>query len=94
MAEVRGKLMVCDRCGKEIFLKCTGEGETDGGFTRWSKFEDEPPGWKAPYLHIGGEALLGVGQLCPECNQEYQNIVENFKSALKMAHFTDKEGKT
>ena len=71
MAEVNGKLISCDRCGKIAFLKCTGEGETDGGFTRWNNFEPDPPGWGY---------LREVGRLCSDCNSEYNRLLENFKS--------------
>ena len=42
MSEKCGKLVTCDRCGKNVFLKCIGEEETDGGYTKWNKFEDPP----------------------------------------------------
>jgi hypothetical protein len=70
MAEVKGKLISCDRCGATAFVRCIGEGERDGGFTRWNKFEDEPDGWD--WHH-------GVGKLCPRCNQEYLQMIASFK---------------
>lgn len=69
MAEVKGKLVSCDRCDTKIFLKCTGEGETDGGFTRWNKFETFPEGW---------EYHTEVGRLCPACNEKYKALVNTF----------------
>ena len=69
MSEQCGKLITCDRCGKNVFLKCIGEGETDGGYTKWNKFEENPNGWKYYY---------NTGLLCPECNEEYVDIVEEF----------------
>ena len=35
-------MIVCDRCGAEVFLKCIGKGETDGGHTIWNEFEKIP----------------------------------------------------
>lgn len=72
MAEVKGKLVTCDRpaCGRQIFLKTTGEGERDGGYTRWNTFEPYPEGWEIHY---------NVGTLCPDCNREYKALLDQFK---------------
>ena len=67
--EVNGRLMTCDRCGKTCFRKCVGEGERDGGFTRWDKFEPYPDGW---------DHHNGIGLLCPECNAEYIKFLNEF----------------
>lgn len=69
MAEVTGKLITCDRCGTTHFLRCIDEGEADGGYTRWNKFEDFPEGWQLHY---------DVGWLCPKCNTIYQNLIKSF----------------
>ena len=69
MAEIKGKLVSCDRCEAEVFLKCTGEGELDGGFTRWNIFEEFPEGW---------EYHCEVGRLCPDCNKKYKELVNTF----------------
>lgn len=45
MAELKGMLKTCDRCGESVFLKVIGVKEMDGGFTKWSNFEDAPEGW-------------------------------------------------
>lgn len=34
MAEVKGMLKTCDRCGESVFLKAIDVGEMDGGFTK------------------------------------------------------------
>lgn len=68
-----GRMMKCDRCGEETFCKCTGEGEMDGGFTRWNKFE-EAEGWSSE---------CGIGDLCPECTQEYKRLKEEFASKVE-----------
>lgn len=60
MAEAKGLLKICDRCGETVFLKTIGDGEADGGYTRWNKFETPPEGW--------GYSLK-VGTLCPKCNE-------------------------
>lgn len=74
MSEVKGILKTCDRCGETIFLKTIGDGEADGGFTRWNKFEKAPDGW---------ERLFAVGLLCPKCNEEYKKLLERFMNNTK-----------
>ena len=69
MSELIGKLIVCDRCGNSCFLKNIGEGEADGVFTRWNKFEPEPKGW--------GYSPR-IGSLCPVCSSEYEKLIDNF----------------
>ena len=69
MAEVNGKLVTCDRCGAQVFLKCTDENERDGGYTRWNTFEDFPEGWN---YHSS------VGRLCPDCNRKYEDMISEF----------------
>lgn len=73
MAEVKGKLVTCDRpgCGRQVFLKTTGEGERDGGYTRWNTFEPYPEGWET-HWEAGGI-------LCPGCAREYNVLLEQFK---------------
>lgn len=63
MSEKNGKLTTCDVCGATVFSECTGEGETDGGFTRWNKFEPKPGGWSR-------DAVLG--NLCPKCTDSFK----------------------
>jgi hypothetical protein len=73
MAEKKGKLVSCDRCGEEVFLKCTGESATDGGYTRWNKFEDLPHGW---------DWHSDTGRLCPACNKMYIEMLEHFMKVV------------
>lgn len=74
MGSVNGKILKCDRCDKEIFLKTTGEGETDGGYTRWNKFEEPPEGW--------GYCTEVHGDLCPECRAKLEKILEDFRKTM------------
>lgn len=64
-----GQLLTCDRCGKAAFFRCTGEGELDGGYTRWNEFE-EAKGWSYEGC---------IGDLCPTCTNEFKAMKENFK---------------
>lgn len=70
-----GMLLGCDRCGKEVFLECTGEGERDGGFARWNLFEDTPAGW---------QSKTPAGTLCPECNRLWESTFDNFMKVVKV----------
>lgn len=70
-----GQQCICDVCGKEIFRKCIGEGVSDGGYTRWNEFEAFPD---------GQDSHFGVGLLCPNCNEEYSAMIENFKNKFKV----------
>ena len=72
MSRVNGCLVACDRCGESVFLKTIGDGEADGGFTRWNKFESLPKGWGSDY---------SVGTLCPTCNQKWKSLKEDFLKA-------------
>lgn len=69
MSFVNGRKYICDRCLVEKFCKCTGEGATDGGFTRWNNFEPLPEGW---------ESHRETGLLCPECNSVYRRMIDTF----------------
>ncbi len=68
MSQVKGRLVTCDRCGEAVFSKTIGDGETDGGFTRWNKFEPLPRGWGS---HNGND-------LCPSCSSEWNKIETEF----------------
>ena len=70
MSSENGRLLTCDRCGKQIFLRCTGEGEADGGYTRWNVFENPPEGW---------DWVKDVGSVCPECWKDFQRMMEQYK---------------
>lgn len=80
MAHINGRLTSCDRCGETIFRRTTGEGETDGGYTRWNKFEPLPEGWEIHHE---------TGLLCPKCNKEFRGLLEKFNQ--KKAEFVAKK---
>ena len=73
MARENGQLRTCDRCGKTIFLKVIGDGETDGGYTRWNNFENAN-GWTV---------VTDIGDLCPECSGEFEELKKNFKNEIE-----------
>lgn len=74
MASLNGRMVACDRCGKTVFLKSTGEGETDGGFTRWNNFEEMPKEWGHP------RDCVKFCDLCPECNKTYLELLRGFEN--------------
>ena len=67
-----GRLTTCDLCGATVFSKCTGKGESDGGYTMWNNFEELPEGW-------GYKSDMDK-TLCPECSAEYNSVMEAFIS--------------
>lgn len=80
MSRVNGQLITCDRCGKTTFCKCIGEGETDGGFTRWNKFE-KAEGW---------DYESSIGNMCPECFKLWETLKADFVAQHK--EIEEKEG--
>lgn len=69
MAWENGRLYTCDRCGAQAFTRTTGDGEADGGWTRWNNFESLP-GWSCE---------ANVGNMCPKCTEQWKSTVEKFK---------------
>lgn len=68
MSSQNGKRVVCDRCGEQVFVKTIGDGEMDGGFTRWNKFDPLPNGWG---YHKGKD-------MCPACSSAWNKIESAF----------------
>lgn len=71
MAEKLGKKVICDRCGKHIFLEYICAKSLDGGFTRVKDFEPIPDDW----LHSFDLNM----RLCNECTNEFKAMLERFK---------------
>ena len=85
---INGQLCTCERCGAQIFRECTGEGETDGGFTRWNKFEPFPEGWMNLPVRTRAENLQDrFLLLCPTCTGEYGKLMDKY-----MEGYERKEG--
>lgn len=76
MSQTNGRLTTCDICGATVFSACIGEGETDGGFTRWNKFEPLPEGW----MH---EWDIGLGYLCPTCSAKFLQKKEQLEREMR-----------
>ena len=77
MSQVNGQMRTCDRCGATVFLKRTGEGELDGGFTRWDCFE-HADGWSVEH-----DVRDGKGDLCPECTKVRRALLTSFWKEAK-----------
>ena len=75
MASVNGRLTTCDRCGETVFSASVGEGERDGGFTRWNEFEPLPAGW---------ETHFEVGMLCPACSSDFKELIRRFMEKIRV----------
>lgn len=69
MSETKGKLIVCERCGFELFRKFIGKGEADGGYTTWDKYEETPEDW----LYT-----TQIGNLCPYCAGTFRAFLHKF----------------
>lgn len=69
MAKINGQLLICDKCGKTHFRKYIGKGVTDGGYTTWDMFEEQPTGWEHHDI---------VGFLCPDCNNALNKLLDCF----------------
>lgn len=69
MAEVKGKLCDCARCGITVFLRLTNVESLFGGYDYANFFEDFPEGWA---YHSD------TGRLCPDCNAVYTKLINDF----------------
>ena len=67
--KTNGRLIKCERCGKEIFCKVKSDVVRDDNNTRWNKFEDA----------VGWSYVFFVGDLCPRCTKKYQKFQKGFK---------------
>ena len=60
MSEVKGKMITCERCGRQIFLKFIEKRTTDGGFgDTYEVYEEKPDSWMWNSQ---------IGNLCPHCS--------------------------
>ena len=73
MGEKIGKILTCDRCGREVFLRFTKTERLDGGFTNIDHFEKAPEGWKLRESYEKNYFML-----CPDCNGELDQIHKNY----------------
>ena len=69
MSEWIGKIVICDRCGREVRRKLLERTELDGGFTSTNRFVEMPGTWE--YRHE-------TGWLCPDCADEFHRHLDAF----------------
>lgn len=81
MATKNGRMIICDRCGETVFCECTGEGERDGGYTRWNTFEEPPEGWDTT------RDCEKVFNVCPSCNKIYRDMIKTFERYEKVEEY-------
>lgn len=72
MAEVKGLLKTCDRCGTMAFLKHIRTDSLDGGYTERDIYEAAPAGWGS--YKVDGEYRT----LCPACAERWEEIGTDF----------------
>ena len=75
MASVNGQLTTCDRCGAEVFRKAVGEGEADGGYTRWNNFEPYPDGWRIVDVPQSAGRQYNNMMVCPACSALWDSVL-------------------
>ena len=80
MSTREGKLITCERCGKQLFLERTGIKDMDGGYSSYETYQDKPEGWES-VSKPGGKGYMEV---CPGCWEEYLRLLGKF--------WTDKKG--
>ena len=73
-----GKILTCDLCEKEVFLEYIGEGEADGGFTRWLKFESKPDSWRYVSHDELSKEKIKHDLLCDTCYLKYVEHINKF----------------
>lgn len=75
--KINGRLIVCERCKKEIFCKVKSDVAHDDNLMRCNKFEDA----------VGWSYVFFVGDLCPRCTKKY----EKFKNGSKRSKYFAKK---
>lgn len=76
--DTKGRMLKCDRCGKSIFTVYLGEVTSDGGFSRWDRFE-KPEGWDSTDWTYTGKSY----DLCPTCMDMYRALRDRHKRDMK-----------
>ena len=72
MAEKLGKKVICDRCGKDIFLAFVGTKSFDGNYTKTQEFEKLPDDWSFSHdLNM---------RLCGTCSRKLKDLLDFFKT--------------
>lgn len=78
MSERIGKILKCDRCGTEVFLKYIAPEPIENGITRSGMFEKTPAGWSYTVPRSD------ISALCPSCNKAYKKLIDDFIRAYSV----------
>lgn len=81
MTQELGKVVTCEICGRQQFAKAIGEGETDGGYTRWTKFE-ALDGWDELFVFRD----LRYKDVCPACHKRVKDAALDEVAAIRREH--------
>lgn len=73
--EKKGKKLICDRCGEEIFLERLTDTTTDDGYAIFENYESKPEGWKMVYRSMSD---TDTTHLCPTCAGIFEDVLNNF----------------
>ena len=79
MAEIKGKMLICDICGKSVFLEylVTNSERHYGGFGSYEVYEEPPEGWNfSPIVYNG------VRNLCPDCSAPLNELEKKHKEEI------------
>ena len=71
---IQGQRCICDRCGREVFQRLIGAETRYGGYEFEIQYEEPEVGWKM---------REDVGLLCPECNESYHRVMNDFMSMMR-----------
>lgn len=82
MAEIKGKMLVCDICKKSVFLKWIKlHSEPNyGGFGSYDIYEDAPKGWGWSPDSLTDK---NIKHLCPDCYKVINDYDKQQKEAVK-----------
>lgn len=73
--EKKGKKLICDRCGEEIFLERLNDTLTYEGYIRFENYASKPEGWKTVYRSMSG---TDMAHLCPTCAGIFEDVLKHF----------------
>lgn len=76
MSEVVGKLVTCDVCGGEVFVRFIETKEAFGGYSKWRGYEPLPDGWNA--VHVNG-----MRSVCPTCSVRIKRAIDTEIEAIR-----------
>lgn len=94
MGEIKGKMLKCDACGEELFLKLVNVEKTfdppSGCVNSYEIYETPPAGWGHPDLDFDGLTML-----CPCCNEPMKKRTAQYlKDRVNLTNLYEAEMKS